>query len=767
MVAEPIVAFRNSADQDIQDRWSQTYASGKSSPSPTRPSSMVGHDTGATAPLARSQTRSFPRPISSSSTRQTNVGSRVTDYISSTTSRSRSPLKPHVTGPNPEAGILPSLTPNDNTLSKVYGSVLQPKETLKTFSCAVCSSAFPPDATIYPDPQQPNSSHRFLCRPCFVENGGSKGPCDACGRPVLTLKTEGGFIHAADKYWHKRCFNCAGCSDNIGDSPMVDLLGQPCCPGCFDNCLKRDATPKKQRASVDTSRVDTTPLSAGANKPQTSKSHESSPVIGELEYRLGVKRRESGPALDDLAQRLSFIGKEINSRQSAASPTVSPTVNRSREPRRAEATPSRSKSSSPTKDGEKHRLSSGSPTPEALQEMKQRLVKSTSTPPPRTGQVASKPRDILRKSHSIASDDHSSPRIPPTPDLVSDFSDTMTQSSLSGLSGFDSPPRASADDIFGPSKTGGKDRTSQYSRHERYTCIEDPIYEETHSQLNTPTKPSTQALNRSARKSDGHPSPAAAESSPLRRSTTSMHSETTAACARCDGKLFGMGSGGTFITVPSDNQGPPTRYHVRCFTCQVCDGIFEQGSSGQATFVKHAGRACHPEVSSRANSTDLVTKRHYAQCAPKERIFAHKSPSQPALRTRAATVSAARPSPSPGPPSKPVISSRFEQAALVTSPTAQDTAPTPRFGGPRNACPGCKKAVSPMERGVIPGPHGTKWHSSCLVCGGKKTRPVSWYARDDAEKSKPGCGKRLDSAAKSDSDGGVWCRECIVSSLYC
>ena len=70
-----------------------------------------------------------------------------------------------------------------------------------------------------------------------------------------------------------------------------------------------------------------------------------------------------------------------------------------------------------------------------------------------------------------------------------------------------------------------------------------------------------------------------------------------------------------------------------------------------------------------------------------------------------------------------------------------------------------------MERGVIPGPQGTKWHASCLVCGGKKARPVSWYAgKETAEKNKPGCGKRLDSAAKTDADGGVWCRECIVSS---
>lgn len=31
------------------------------------------------------------------------------------------------------------------------------------------------------------------------------------------------------------------------------------------------------------------------------------------------------------------------------------------------------------------------------------------------------------------------------------------------------------------------------------------------------------------------------------------------------------------------------------------------------------------------------------------------------------------------------------------------------------------------------------------------------------DKSQPGCGKQLDSAAKRDVEGGVWCRECLVS----
>lgn len=62
-----------------------------------------------------------------------------------------------------------------------------------------------------------------------------------------------------------------------------------------------------------------------------------------------------------------------------------------------------------------------------------------------------------------------------------------------------------------------------------------------------------------------------------------------------------------------------------------------------------------------------------------------------------------------------------------------------------------------MEMGVVPGPQGTKWHAACLICGGKGA------GKGRRDKSQPGCGKRLDSAAKRDAQGGVWCRECLVS----
>jgi hypothetical protein len=64
-----------------------------------------------------------------------------------------------------------------------------------------------------------------------------------------------------------------------------------------------------------------------------------------------------------------------------------------------------------------------------------------------------------------------------------------------------------------------------------------------------------------------------------------------------------------------------------------------------------------------------------------------------------------------------------------------------------------------MERGVVPGPQGRRWHSSCLVCGGKQAKGRGGRRVN----GQPGCGKQLDSSAKRDTDaGGIWCRDCLV-----
>jgi hypothetical protein len=167
-------------------------------------------------------------------------------------------------------------------LSKVYGSVLQNPETLKTYKCADCSGVFTRDATLYPDPNDPT---RILCRPCFMDAGGIQGECAACRKPVLKLKHEGQFVENSGKVWHSKCFVCDGCAKNIAATPSVDLYGRPCCHECFDTCLSRPLGSKTA-----------TPRQDERRKSGAFESNEASPVVEELSRRLRVQSLESSPS---------------------------------------------------------------------------------------------------------------------------------------------------------------------------------------------------------------------------------------------------------------------------------------------------------------------------------------------------------------------------------------------------------------------------------------------------------------------------------------
>lgn len=186
-------------------------------------------------------------------------------------------------------------------------------------------------------------------------------------------------------------------------------------------------------------------------------------------------------------------------------------------------------------------------------------------------------------------------------------------------------------------------------------------------------------------------------------------------------------------------------YHVQCFRCVVCDGVFSDAANGQAAFVKANGGACH------------------IHCAPPSKITIHKMPSLSSLRTNFPPSSSTS-IPVAKATSQPIHKSSRMERPPPTAPSISTTTSFPRFGS-RTACPGCNKSVSPMEQGVVPGPQNTRWHASCLVCGGKKETPKTfsiWSRKEEKPKNEPGCGKRLDSAAKIGAEGGVWCRECLL-----
>lgn len=659
----PVVLWNQlKSTEHSKDKWSNTYVVKKPSVLPTQTA-----DTSNTPPSSPS--KRFTRPTSTAaSSSKPLLGTRVTEYIATTTSqtiRPPSPLK-YSTIAHPESDILPSMTPYDTTLSKVYGSVLQPKETLTTHSCSMCASPFPPDATIYPDPLNPLGTSRFLCRSCFTNNGGSKGTCPTCGRPVLILKSEGGFVQAAGKYWHKLCFTCEGCFKNIGASPMVDLLGRPSCVECFDNCLNQSpSTPKRNwNSNVNSPRVDKSNL--GGMSGHKSKSREGSPAIEELEQRLGiVKSREASPALEELSQRLSMIGKDIGSKyaSSGTSPVTSPLLDRSRIRRNSrtgsdsmisgyerlknpeydhdsftsQSIPSNhsSRNISPVR---RQRTGSPAPTQEAIDEMKQRFLKGSSSIKSSIESPSLKTTSPLRISRSSTSLRNTrapkepgsplSPVIPPTPDLVSDFSDSTTQSSVSCP---DSPPSNNdLDDVFNVSKVFGRGYGTRYTRGD-FLEGEGAIIEETNSQLGTPTRTPKSivdlvALSAASLKdmdsplANGH-----SDKSPRSVSQAIIiptANPASSICAGCQNPLFSTREGGGYINVPGEWKDDQSKsYHNNCFTCQFCHDPFEEDEHGKAIFVKANGHPHHVNVSLNNSPSHFIIHYNRPSVLPQRNVI--------------------------------------------------------------------------------------------------------------------------------------------------
>lgn len=394
---------------------------------------------------------------------------------------------------------------------------------------------------------------------------------------------------------------------------MVDLLGRPCCVDCFDNCLKRD-TPKKSTPRVskttgainsESPKPDSSNVGGLSKAPQGIKIRESSPTIEELEQRLGISRsREGSPALEGLPKRLNTVNTDTNHHRSSGSSSPTPLSKRSG-----------SRSSYPipsSKQSPIHRQITSSPVAniEAIQEMKQRLINNTSntaskssSPSLSTGLKSPSRERLSNATNSPARRNDAVHRtLPPTPDLMSDFS----ESSASEPS--DSPPRRSEVDdagFFSPRSNQGKmqNRMSWYSRGDSLDPINDVIVEETNSQMNTPTKTPNQDDTTPMKTSMGvSPLQFRKKSSPP-SVVDSGNSRAHSACFKCGGKLFTIDDQSTFVTLPSaDEEKPAEVYHANCFTCYVCDGLFQSERKGQASFVRHRGKPCHSEVRFYPNS---------------------------------------------------------------------------------------------------------------------------------------------------------------------
>jgi hypothetical protein len=255
-----------------------------------------------------------------------------------------------------------------------------PRKHWRASHCHVCSEQFTPDATIYPHPKD-TTGQRYLCRSCFSQNGGSRGNCVQCARPVLLLKSEGGFIEKAGQVWHKKCFLCSGCGKNVGDNPTVDLLGRPSCAECFDTCLTRRDSPGKLKTPITKGDADNLGQLKSTSISTPPKTRKGSSTIEELEQVLGIRRTRS--SLDTSHDRtvppdVALAPLPGASPMSSSSPSIfgdsfrhsTPTSEPDPiSPLRLNSTPSRPASKIPTKV-----------TPDAIEAVKRRFLKPTESP---------------------------------------------------------------------------------------------------------------------------------------------------------------------------------------------------------------------------------------------------------------------------------------------------------------------------------------------------------------------------------------------------
>ncbi len=492
-----------------------------------------------------------------------------------------------------------------------------------------------------------------------MDNGGTKGICPTCSRPVLTLKSEGGFVHSAGKYWHKHCFNCNECQKNIGDAPLVDLLGRPSCAECFDSCLRRpserDQSPitptklmrhspvaRRNIGGIDTTNTATTQF--GLN------SREASPALEELEQRLGIVRstREGSPSLEELSQRLSLIGKETprarrDSRHSERYRSPDPEDVFSSRPERTGGLRRSTGTPSPVRrqTTEPNRNSSPVPTPEAIEEMKSRFMKAATVSPP---SMSSSPLNHLAQSFSTTFPSH--PHTPsrarssssfPAPDIPSRFehsdeaqdqelrcitdendvssslihhspTDLPTPDLMSDASDDTAPLSPSAE----PQLCGGQ-RDAKLSTINQYDEVE---LNDTESNCaphvairQTDNEPRTSdcMANKKVDTNMTPPSKIPVASKSLGKemintvttpaSAIMPTSSSTTRCTNCAGLLFTNGEGRS-LTLPAEEGAKSKMYHVECFRCVICEGTFKEAGNGQAVFVKTHGGPCHVEVCS-------------------------------------------------------------------------------------------------------------------------------------------------------------------------
>ncbi|KAI8150059.1 hypothetical protein BJV82DRAFT_707810 [Fennellomyces sp. T-0311] len=199
-------------------------------------------------------------------------------------------------------------------------------------SCANCSKQLRYDNPSYLE------SGSYYCQECHISLF-SKGACHKCQNPVFQKRDT--FVEHNTQVWHKDCFRCYSCIVALGDVPMVDLEGRPCCEPCL-MAQSGEAKQKYTIAKISTPSVDntaasspvlTSPLrdtvsSAGSfwlpRTPPTSRPRIDSALFSHYQKSLQNNPRNTTPPPPPLTPSSLSPAGSIRSSASASPVSIAP-----------------------------------------------------------------------------------------------------------------------------------------------------------------------------------------------------------------------------------------------------------------------------------------------------------------------------------------------------------------------------------------------------------------------------------------------------------
>ncbi|KAI9009302.1 hypothetical protein CLU79DRAFT_775055 [Phycomyces nitens] len=181
-------------------------------------------------------------------------------------------------------------------------------------------------------PQKPSSSSS-VASAAVVD----RGACSGCYRPILATETH---VEHSSRFWHKECFSCHSCARSLGDTPMVDLQGHPCCESCLMAQAGRKPAPKmvsKANLSTQTTRIPDRSRSSRQSLPATSTSiRTNSPVFSPSPFGLNPRTSlysRSKPFDSISSHSSSSSSASLSSTLSSTSWSPSPSPSKSAKPR--------------------------------------------------------------------------------------------------------------------------------------------------------------------------------------------------------------------------------------------------------------------------------------------------------------------------------------------------------------------------------------------------------------------------------------------------